>query len=109
MKNFIQPGTRMELTSTGIIAGDLVTVNSKQVGVAAINAATNNTAQIAVEGVFEVPKAAVTVVQGDLLFASGTSLTNVDNTAGSLPCAGYAFEGAASGDANVKVKLARVR
>lgn len=109
MKNYIQPGTRLELTSTGIIAGDLVTVGGKHVGVAAINAATGNIVQVAVEGVFEVAKAAVTVAQGDLLFVSGTSLTNVDNTAGSLPCAGYAFENAQSGDATVKVKLDRVR
>ena len=107
MKNFIQPGDVLTVTAPtgGVVSGEMVVIN-KLLGVAAFDAAENNEVEVAVAGVFEVPKKSTdTQAVGALLYwdsANGEMTT----TASGNTKAGYAVEAAGSGATLVKIRLA---
>jgi predicted RecA/RadA family phage recombinase len=106
-QNYVQEGAVMPWTNgTGgdISSGDVVLVGTR-VGVALGDIADGDDGQVAIEGVFEVAKAAPLVIsQGDLLYWDAAdenfNKTDTDNT-----LAGFAFADAASADTTVLIKL----
>lgn len=112
MKNMIQRGDVMQVTVTeDVKSGDLVLVGSV-VGVAAMDIAANQAGPVEVEGVFEVPKAAVGIAQGAPLYfdadgnpVGGTAGSGCLTTAAADAAAGYAFAPATTAAATVLVRL----
>jgi predicted RecA/RadA family phage recombinase len=107
MKNFIKPGDVFDYTvpAAGVSAGDLVEMGSV-IGVALTDGVQDDVVSVYVSGVYEVPKAAGAVSQGDKLYYddAAKNLTTADGS-GANALAGYAYESALAGDATVKVKL----
>lgn len=104
MKNYIQQGELMPFTAAAdVTTGDLVKVNNI-VGVAVASYASGDTGQMQIVGVFDVPKKAVAIEQGDALYLE-LSTGKVTNTATGNTFAGYAFGSAASGDSTVYLKI----
>lgn len=105
-KNYVQEGKRVVYTvpaDTTIASGDVVVIGSL-VGVALTGGTTGADIDVALEGVWNLPKAAGTVIaQGDELFWSA-STTKVTKTATDTPL-GVAFAAAGNGPVVVDVKL----
>ena len=100
MKNYIQRGETLPVPapSGGVTSGQLVVVG-KIVGVAASTAAAGVDVELAVEGVFELPKVTTDVVTlGQALYwdSGAGKLTNTAGT-GSKPLVGYATAAAGNG------------
>lgn len=103
-QNFIQDGDVMPVILSGTVAsGDGVLVGDT-VGVALNSGVSGDTIQVAICGVYELPKASGAVSQGTKLYWD-SSVKNVTTTASSNKQIGIAFSSAASGDATVQVKL----
>lgn len=81
MKNFVQPGDIVSVTAPAtVVAGAGVLVGSL-FGVAINDAASGSPVNIAVQGVFTLPKvSAETWTVGQLLYWNGTAVTNVAST-----------------------------
>jgi predicted RecA/RadA family phage recombinase len=81
MKNYIQPGDVIPLiAASDVKSGDVVTVGGFT-GIAATDAISGAEVEVALTGVFELPKAAAAIAQGALAYwssgkvaASGTIL-----------------------------------
>lgn len=105
MSKFIRNGKTMPFTATAALAvGDVVVVGSI-VGVAQNAAAIGEVVELALEGVYEVPKVGATVIaQGAILYwdesESEATTTATDNVA-----MGFAFAGGASADTTIQCKL----
>lgn len=104
MKNQVSNGHTMDYTATAdISSGDAVLVGSV-LGIAITDMASGDDGDLVLEGVFELPKAAVAITQGAQLYwddaNSQVTTTSTDNTA-----CGKAFAAAASGDDTVYVKI----
>ncbi len=105
MKNFIQPGHVVTFTApaggiqtgAGMLSGSLF-------GVASTTAAAGAEVEGAVEGVFELPKAADDVSFGERLYWDETA-KNVTTTATDNTLIGAAVASAASSVATVRVRL----
>jgi predicted RecA/RadA family phage recombinase len=106
-KNFVQDGNIVDLTNgTGaaVSSGQPFAVGSLVV-VAQRDLAAGERGPCALEGVWELPKAASTVfAEGDKAFLSSSGNLNTTDT---NPLAGYVVRSAGSGAAFVRVKLAR--
>lgn len=106
MKNFIQEGERIDYTipaDTTIASGDVVVIG-KLAGIAVSGGTTGDTIAVALEGVYELPKASsLTVAAGDQLFFDTTGKV-VTKTATHKPL-GIAFRASASSATKVQVKL----
>ncbi|MCD1642466.1 DUF2190 family protein [Aurantimonas coralicida] len=104
MKNYIQQGNvATVVATTDITSGDVV-VAGKLVGVAGISAPTGSETEVALTGVYTVPKATGTAwTQGALVYWTGTEASTVasGNTA-----MGHAFVPAESAAAVGNVRLA---
>lgn len=105
MKNFVQDGSRIEITaSADISSGDLVVVGSR-VAVACVDIAAGATGAAAAEGVFTLPKKSTDVIaQGAPVYWDADpgeiTTTATDNT-----LAGYAFVAADNGTITVQIKI----
>jgi predicted RecA/RadA family phage recombinase len=105
MRNFIQDGHTVTLTAPtgGITSGSGLLVGAI-FGVAAFDAAAGADVEAALEGVFELPKAADTIAQGDKLYWDATNkrltTTATDNT-----LVGVAIVAAAGAATTVRVRL----
>ena len=105
MKNFVQPGDNLDgliapraLTSGGgVLVGSIFSVTSND---AALGAAFVGV----VRGVFDLPKAAGAVTQGQLIYWDNTAFV-VTTTSTSNKLIGAATQAAASGDATARVRL----
>lgn len=100
--NYEQPGDILQHTaSSDIEAGDGVVVGSR-FGVALVDIPNGKTGSVQMEGVFRLPKVSGALSQGAKVYWNGEKITatSSDNTE-----AGYVFEGVASGDGDVLVKL----
>lgn len=105
MKNYIAVGRVLNvLAAAAIASGELVKVG-EVVGVAAVDIPATETGSVNVTGVYEVPKAAGAVAQGDKLYYDATAKNLTKTTTAPNVYAGYAYESAAAGDAVVLVKL----
>jgi predicted RecA/RadA family phage recombinase len=103
MKNFIQPGKTVTLPAPGAVkSGDGVHVDHL-FGVAAYDAVQGADVEVALEGVFELPKAAGVVSPGELIYWSGTNCAT-DVVSGHV-LIGAAVAAAGSGATTVRVRL----
>ncbi len=94
---YVVPDATTIVRGAGVLVGDLL-------GVALGNGSAGDTIQLALEGVFEMPKAAGAISQGAKIYWNATD-KNLTTTASGNKLAGYAFVGAASGDATVQLRL----
>lgn len=104
MKNFYKDGDTLPLTMTqNVLSGQLVRVG-QFVGVCANDCTTGNVTEVALEGVYSIPKnSADVIVQGQALkFVPATGV--IDATSGTVE-AGVAAQAAAAGTATVYVRL----
>ena len=104
MKNFVQPGDVLPVTLAAPVASGGVVIAGTLLGVAAINGATGETIDVALRGVFELPKATGALTQGQAVYwdaaAGRITATSSGNTA-----AGAAATAAASAAATARVRL----
>lgn len=108
MNNHVQPGLILTIPApSAVLSGQLIVVG-QIVGVAAGNAASGDPLDLAVEGVFRLPKvAALAIAIGDLVYQdSETGLIN--KTASGNRKVGYATAVAANPSATVDVRLVPV-
>lgn len=102
MKNYIQPGETVTLPApVDVKSGDGVHVGSL-FGVAAYDATTGTDVEVALEGVFELPKAAVAITVGAPLYWTGTACDPA-------VVVGQALIGAAVAAAGSSATIVRVR
>jgi predicted RecA/RadA family phage recombinase len=74
MKNFVQPGDVITLIApANVKSGEVVSVGAF-VGIAAYDAAKDSEIEVALTGVYELPKAAAAVTQGDLAYWDGSKV-----------------------------------
>lgn len=104
MKNFIQRGDTLTLTAPAALSSGDVVIVGGFIGVAAGDAENGADVETKLTGVFELPKAAIDIAQGDQLYWS-TSNGNVNKTASGNTAIGKAAVDAASGVATVPVRL----
>jgi predicted RecA/RadA family phage recombinase len=109
MTNYIQEGKAINYTVPigGVDSGDLVLIESI-VGVCASTGVENDVVAVAIDGVYELPKVAGAISQGQAVYFLGGSVTTA--TAGGSPWgnlvkAGVAFETVLTGATVVAVKL----
>jgi predicted RecA/RadA family phage recombinase len=105
MKNFVQPGHTVTLTAPtgGVKSGDFIVISSL-CGVCAFDAAEGENVEVAVTGVYSLPKAAEQIGQGTAAYWDGTA-KNVTVTSTDNKLIGAAIATAASGDALVNIRL----
>lgn len=107
MNNFTQAGNSVTITAGGTIAsGDLV-VTGSLIGVASADASSGEDVEIAIEGVFTLPKKTTDDVSaGDLLYwDSGNSYLTKTAGTGSKPLVGVATKAAGTTATTVSCKL----
>jgi len=107
MINFIADGEVLEVlatSATGAIVSGTALLVGDIVGVPIISAAIGEKASVALEGVYELPKATGAIAQGKKVYWI-VATSNFTGTVGSNVFAGYAYEAAASADTTVKVAL----
>jgi predicted RecA/RadA family phage recombinase len=107
MKNFVQEGNTITVTAPATVtSGQLVVVGSIS-GVAAFDAASGADVEVAVEGVFELPKVTTDVIaQGDRLYwDSGQAKLTKSAGTGSKPMVGIATAAAGNGITTVNCLL----
>lgn len=104
MKNYVQPGDVITLAAPydrtsgqGALVGSIF-------GVATTDVSSGSNAEFAVKGVFTLPKAAVTITQGEAAYWDDTNkvVTDVDTSNTHI---GTFIEAAASGVSTVNVRL----
>lgn len=106
MKNQIQRGEVITIVAAAdIVSGDLVKVGDL-IGVAGISALTGHECEVALKGVYEVPKAAGAISQGVKVYYDAAA-KNITTTATSNTLAGYAFVAALNGDTVMQLLLAQ--
>jgi predicted RecA/RadA family phage recombinase len=109
MTNYIQEGKAINYTvpSGGVDSGDLVLIESI-VGVCASTGVEDDVVAVAIEGVYEVPKVAGAISQGEAVYFLGGDVTTADEGGspwGTLVKAGVAIESVLTGATVVAVKL----
>ena len=104
MKNFVQPGKILELTAPydrksgeGALIGSIF-------GVATVDVKSGAKANFSVEGVFELPKAADTIVEGDEAYWDDTAKVVTTDDTGTVLIGAF-VEAASSGAATAKVLI----
>lgn len=109
-KNYIQEGKVIDFAAGADIASGDVVVVGQQIGVALVDIANGSTGSVAMEGVFELPKATAAVIAaGESVIYDSSASAFDDNQA--TPASGdvsgccVAVEAAGNGDTTVKVKL----
>ena len=73
MKNFVQPGDVVTLIAPADVKSGAVVTVGAFTGIAATDAAKDSEVEVALVGVFELPKAAA-VAQGDLAYWDGSKV-----------------------------------
>ena len=104
MKNYIQKGSSIEVVAGGDVAsGSIVTVGATA-GVSAGNYVSGDTVVVNLDGVYDVAKDASVFAQGAKVYIAAGVATSTVSTNVFL---GYAHVAALTGDATVRVLLAR--
>lgn len=103
MKNFIKAGNIVSHIATGaIVSGDMVVIGDLA-GVASSTVANGESVEVALSGVYELPKSnSVEMFQGDSLYSTGGGALDKTDTGVFV---GYCFEDQLAADETVKVKL----
>lgn len=104
MKNFVQPGDNLELSAPRALVSGAAFLVGSILAVASTDAATGTTVVGVTKGVFDLPKAAGAITQGQKLYWDNAAF-NVTTTAAGNTLMGAATQGAAAGDATARVKL----
>lgn len=106
MKNFVQDGDVITVTAPyAVSSGGGVLVGANLFGVATSDIANGAQGEIAVEGVFDLPKtSALAITTGDRLFWDNTNKV-VNKTATAQVCVGIALSDAANPSSTVRVLL----
>ena len=106
MRNFVAPGHVLTLTASRAVASGDGMLRGNTFGVATGTVANGAVGEFQADGVFELPKAAVTIAEGVLLYWDNTAF-NVTTTAASNPKIGTAAAvgSTASGVATIAVRL----
>lgn len=103
-QNLIQDGDVMPVVLSGTVTSGSAIVVGDTVGVALNSGVSGETIQVAICGVYELPKASGAISQGAVLYWDAAN-SNLTTTASTHKKAGIAFLDAASGDATVQLKL----
>lgn len=105
MKIHVQAGRTLTIPAPAAVLSGGVVIAGSIVGIANGDAAINESVDIDVEGVFELPKvSALAIAVGDkVYYDAATGLVNKTATANTLM--GYATEAAANPSATVKLRL----
>lgn len=107
MRNFIQPGHTLTIEApANTLSGDVVIVG-ELVGIAYSNAAEGGPLDVAVEGVFELPKVAADAFSvGDAVYyVAATKLATADDNTSANDRIGVAVAAAGATTATVRVKI----
>lgn len=104
MKNFVQPGDNLDLIAPRALVSGAGFLVGAIFGVASTDAAQNAPVVGVTRGVFDLPKAAGAITQGQKLYWDNAAF-NVTTTAGGNTLIGAATQAAAAGDATARVKL----
>ena len=103
-QNYIESGEVKDFTLSGTVAAGALVAIGDMVGVALGSGKSGDTIAVALEGVYEVSKAAGAITIGAKLYLASGAVTTTDNS-GANVWVGWAWTAAASGDATVQVKL----
>lgn len=105
MRNYVQPGDILAVAAPtgGVTSGDPVLIGGL-FGVACSDREAGGSVEIAVAGVFALPKVTGAITAGALLHFDPVE-KKITTTAGGNPIVGFATEDAASGAATVNVRL----
>lgn len=105
MKNYVQPGNVVTLSAPagGVISGQALAVGSF-FGIAAYTAAAGGNVEVALEGVFELPKAAGAITPGAKVFWDATNSVATGTGTGNT-LVGACTQVAGANDATVRVRL----
>lgn len=105
MKNFIQPGHVMTFTGQagGHLSGDLVIVGAA-FGISAYNVAEGAEGELAMGGIYSLPKASGAITEGAAVYWDATA-KKVTTTSTSNTKIGVAAKAVASGADTVAVRL----
>jgi predicted RecA/RadA family phage recombinase len=115
MKNFIQNGKFLTYTipsATTIVPGQVLIINGLK-GIAQTGGTAGDKISVALTGVFELPKATGAINQGAIVYwnptgnpvVGATGSGAITTTESTNVLMGHCFEGVASGDAFVLVRL----
>jgi predicted RecA/RadA family phage recombinase len=106
MKNFVQDGNVVTVTSPGgVESGDVVVIGNL-VGVAACDADTNDDIELALHGVFTLAKNGAAIEAGDKLYWDAAAKECIAQQSTLLePYVGTAVDAAGSGAATVDVLI----
>ena len=105
MKNFIQMGEGLDLTAPtgGVVSGGAYLIGGL-LAIAIIDAADGEIFSAQTIGVFSLPKASEDITEGSVLYWDNTN-GNLTTTASGNYRVGIATVAAATGDANVEIRL----
>lgn len=104
MKNFVQPGDNLELSAPRALVSGAGFLVGAIFAVASTDAATGATVVGVTRGVFDLPKAAGAIAQGQKVYWDNAA-SNLTTTAAGNMLIGVATQGAAAGDATARMKL----
>ena len=106
MKNYVQPGDTVTMTSPsgGLLSGDPVVIGAV-FGIAAADAAQGDEVELVTTGVFELAKSAGAVGEGATVWFDTSGATIENTTLGGLFPIGVATKAADSGDATCFIRL----
>lgn len=104
MKNFVSSGEVLTVAApAAVVSGQVVKVG-QVIGVAATNAANGADVNVNMTGVYDLPKAAVAIAQGALVYWDVAAAKVTTATVGTT-LLGCATKAALAGDATVHVRL----
>jgi predicted RecA/RadA family phage recombinase len=105
-KNFIQPGRVVTLVAPtgGVLSGQAVQVGAL-FGIATLDAIGRADVEVALEGVWELPKAAVAIAQGAPVFWDAATGNVAANIGTSNALIGGATEARGTSDLTIRVRL----
>ena len=106
MKNYVQPGDTITMTSPsgGLLSGDPVVIGNV-FGIAAADAAQGDEVEIVTTGVFELAKSAGAISEGAVVWFDASGGTIENTTLGGLFAVGVAVKAALDADATCFVRL----
>ena len=104
MKNFISCGDYMEVTLAAAIVSGAGLLTNDTFGVASKSGAIGDKVNVALEGVFELPKATGAISQGAKVYWDNTA-KNITTTAMGNKLVGVCMAAVLSGDTKVQVRL----
>ena len=106
-KNFIQRGDVLTIPAPATVVSGAPIIAGSIVGVALGDAASGAPVDVAMTGVFRLPKVGTDVLTvGEAVFLDGTGLVTDDADSGARVLFGHAVEAAGNGVATVAVRLA---